>query len=149
MNIQEQFIDKYYGQSSRLPEELKKMLGSKRIELYGMADLNENFEFANTWVVLAEDTLTAFSDQKGKLIKLCEFEISKISSIKEKNSQSATIYEFLTADDMPPLLTLVFSGRQKIIMGHLKYLVELKMEGVEHNKPEEWNPDDEYQKAIL
>jgi len=149
MNIQEQFIDKYYGQSSRLPEELRRMLGSKMIEIYAMADLNENFEFANTWVILAEDTLTAFSDQNGKLVKLCEFEVSKISRIKEKTSQSATIYEFLTADDMPPLLTVIFSGRQKIIMGHLKYLVELKMEGIEHNKPEAWNPDDEYQKAIL
>lgn len=149
MNIQEQFIDKYYQQSSRLPEELRRMLGSKRIELYGMADLNEKFEFANTWVVLAEDALTAFSDQNGKLVKLCEFDVSKVSRVKEKTSQSATIYEFLTADDLPPLLTLVFSGRQKIIMGHLKYLVELKLEGIEHNKPEEWNPDDEYQKAIL
>ncbi|MCO4795504.1 MAG: ABC transporter ATP-binding protein [Bacteriovoracaceae bacterium] len=149
MNIQEKFIDKYYGQSTRLPEELKKMLGKKEVELYGMADLNEEFKFANTWVVLAEDNLIAFKDDNGKLIKLCEFEVSKISRVKEKVSQSATIYEFLTADDLPPLLTVVFSGRQKIIMGHLKYLVEMKMEGIEHNKPDEWNPDEEYQKAIL
>lgn len=149
MNINEKFIEKYYGQSARLPEEVRRSLGKQKIEIYGLVDLNEKFEFANTWVILADFKLVAFREVNQKLIKLCEFGVDKISRIKEKVSQSATIYEFLTSDDLPPLLTVVFSGRQKIIMGHLKYLVELEMEGIEHNKPAEWNPDEEYQKAIL
>jgi ATP-binding cassette, subfamily B, bacterial len=142
-------IGKYYEQDSTLPKSIKKNLLNVEIELYGLIDLNESMEFNNSWLVLGKKALYLFKEIENDYVLETKILITSISRIKEHQSLSSCTYEFLTADDMAPLLTLHFTGRQKIVLGHMKYLIENKMKGISYSKPDDWDPDNEYQKAIL
>ncbi|MBT7610798.1 MAG: ABC transporter ATP-binding protein [Bacteriovoracaceae bacterium] len=142
-------ISKYYEQESSLPKKIKENLLNIEIELYGLIDLNESMEFQSSWLVLGENTLYLFKKNGEEHVLDTKLLITSISRIKEHQSLSSSKYEFLTADDMPPLLSVHFTGRQKIVLGHIKYLIETKMKSVKYNKPKDWNPDVEYQKAVL
>lgn len=143
------YIEKYYQQECLLPHSIKEKLKGKMIELYALVDMNHQMEFEDSWLVLVEDALIHFTRKERGFEIEKEIKISSISRIKEHQSLSSFTYEFLTADDMPPLLTIHFTGRQKITMGNLKYLVDNKIDGIVHVKPRDWNPDDEYQKSLL
>ena len=146
MKNMNELIERYYSQDASLPQYVREKLGNETIELYGIADLNVEMKFQHTWVILCEDKIVIFeeNDLVGRNIL-----ISRIIKVRERSSLSSTTYSFLEADDKLPLLTLHFSGRQKVLMGHLKYLLETKIKGHDHQRPEKWNPDEEYQKAIL
>ena len=145
----EKYIEKYYQQELCLPLEIKEMFDVGEIELYGLVDLNHSMDFETSWLVLSKNNLHWFIQENGKYVSKVEVDIKSISRVKEHQSLSSYTYEFLTADDLAPLLTVHFTGRQKVTLGHLNYLVKNKMEGVNHVKPIDWNPDEEYQKSLL
>jgi len=130
-----QFLQQIYAQSGELPQELLALLGQEfgAIEHYSLADIQlinkapKELKFVEIWCVLTEKAVLIFEEinQHWQLTK--KLPMQKISKIKELGNLSYYTLIFTTADDCPPLATLRYSGRQKINMDNLKYLIEQKI----------------------
>lgn len=153
VNLRKQFITKYLGQRDKLPGDAKKYAEEQdpkgKIELYAMADLTDDLMFGETWLILSTNRLTIVEKTGDRYVLEGSFPTGNISKIKELPSLSCTTFLFLTADDLPPLAKVRFTLRQKIIMGHVKYLLEGKIKEKETHLLKDLNPDEEYAKAIL
>lgn len=132
-------LKKYFGQEEKLPESIRKKI-NERIILYAFSDLNSSFHFSGSWIVVTE---TRFYLIHGKSLEIeKDFAIDQISRVIERKSFNGFRLKVLTADDLPPLLELFYTGKQKVMMGKLKFLLEKKVKG--ENLAFEINPDKEY-----
>ncbi len=120
----------------------------ERVSVYSHMDLNADFEFCGRWIALVGNVLFLIEENEFGFEELERFNIDKISKIKEISSISCTTYVFLTADDLPPLATVHFTHRQKVSMGHVKYLVE-KLKDDKEIVSLDFDPHEEYANAII
>lgn len=142
------FFDTYIGQGHQLPQGVKDLVEEK-IDLYAFVDLNAKLQFCEQWVVLTEKNLIVFQGSSGRYKKQTAFCLSKLAKIKEVNSLSSTSLILIEADDLPALLVLRYTHRQKIILGHLKYLLESKIENDQMVFSADFDADVEYQQSVL
>jgi ATP-binding cassette subfamily B protein len=147
------FINHHLGQKERLPREVKGLilqeLGDEPISLYALVDLDDQLNFCERWVVLTTNHLVLAEFQHGAYRLNTSFKLGRIIDLKEINSLSCTSFVLLEGHDQAPLMTLRFTHRQKIIMGHLKYLLEVRMKKEEAQLESMIDPDEEYQKAVM
>ncbi|OUR99841.1 hypothetical protein A9Q84_02090 [Halobacteriovorax marinus] len=137
-------LKKYFGQEEKLPEIVREQI-SEEIILYAYSDLNNSFHFSGSWIVVTE---TRFYLVHGKSLKLeKDFAINKISRVIERKSSNGFRLKILTADDLPPLLEVYYTGKQKVMMGKIKFLLEKKVKG--ENLAFDINPDKEYHSNAL
>lgn len=156
LNRKRQFIKTHLQQAGGLPGEVRKLLDrmedSPRIELYGLSDLDEGLKFQEAWVILTKKNLFIIKSEggDGSRVKMeVRVPLERISEIKEIPSLSCTTFICLTSNDLPPVATWRFTQRQKIIMGHLKYLLEEKIKDQDFQFESEVNADEEYANSVL
>ncbi|MFT6068511.1 MAG: ATP-binding cassette subfamily B protein [Bacteriovoracaceae bacterium] len=153
LNRKQQFIKTHLRQEGGLPKEVKslleKMEANPRIELYGLSDLNENLLFQEAWVVLTKKNLFIVKRDEDSLKIKVRVPIERICSIIENSSLSCSTLICLTSNDLPPVATWRFTQRQKIIMGHLKYVIEEKIKNVEFQMDAGIDADEEYADSVL
>lgn len=140
------YIKQYYQQSHRLPQEIKQAVNLKTNEdvfFYAHYDLDENFKFANGWVILTDSFLV---QAVGNEIKHT-ISFDEIAKVVEVSATSCSSLSFVKADDLPALTTLRFTHRQKVNLSQLKYLVEGKIE--KNDNIHEFDPDEQYAQALL
>ncbi len=153
LNRKQQFIKTHLRQEGGLPKEVKtlleKMEVDPRIELYGLSDLNENLLFHEAWVVLTKKNLFIVKRDEDSLKIEVRVPLERISDIIENSSLSCSTLICLTSNDLPPVATWRFTQRQKIIMGHLKYVIEEKIKNAEFQMDEGSDADEEYADSVL
>ncbi|MBT5096021.1 MAG: ABC transporter ATP-binding protein [Halobacteriovoraceae bacterium] len=151
------FIEKYLVQKGSLPQEVKILVSPNRpvakIELYALADLDETLRLAKTWVVLTAEHLYLVPEvETGNETQYtieCTIPLSKMVKVTEVGSLGCTTMSFLQSDDLPPLGVISFTARQKIIMGHLKYVLEQRMKENSYIEGIDFDADKEYADALL
>lgn len=151
-NLKFEYIEKYLKQKSKLPQDVRELVlrqeKNSEIKLYAFSDLDENLKFRGSWLVLTPDFLYLILEENREYKLKSKIKIAEIKSIKEVEAVSCTTLLFLASDDVKPLISVSYTHRQKIIMGHLKYVVEEKIEdGVYGNSS--FDADTEYVNAIL
>ncbi|MBK24059.1 MAG: ABC transporter [Halobacteriovorax sp.] len=155
LNRKQQFIKTHLRQEGGLPKEVKKLLErmeeDPRIQLYGLSDLDERLKFQEAWVILTKKNLFIVKrhGEEERLKIEVRVPIERISDIKENSSLSCSTFICLTSNDLPPVATWRFTQRQKIIMGHLKYLIEEKIKDQEYQVDPGVNADEEYVNSVL
>ena len=155
LNRKQQFIKTHLRQEGGLPEEVKKLLDrmeeDPRIELYGLSGLDEKLKFQEAWVILTKKNLFIVKrNQDDERLKIeVRVPLERISEVKESPSLSCTNFICLTSNDLPPVATWRFTQRQKIIMGHLKYILEEKIKNLEFQMETGLNADEEYANSVL
>ncbi|MBL6990282.1 MAG: ATP-binding cassette domain-containing protein [Bacteriovoracaceae bacterium] len=147
--IKKEYIEKFLQQDSSLPKEVRSLIEhTEEIILYGLCDLSHDYKLEHSWIILTHKSIFVASIDHNDNYKIdLQVAINRIQKVKEVTSLSATTYLFLTSDDMSPLMSVRFTNRQKIIMGHIKYLVE-QMIG-EGDVDPTFDADVEYGNAIL
>jgi ATP-binding cassette subfamily B protein len=153
LNRKQQFIKTHLRQEGGLPKGvrslLEKMEEDPRIELYGLSDLDENLMFQESWVVLTKVNLFIVKRTIESLKIEVRVPLERISDIKENSSLSCSTLICLTSNDLPPVATWRFTQRQKIIMGHLKYVIEEKIKNQEFQMDAGVDADEEYADSVL
>ena len=143
-----QFFEKYTCQEGLLPESLKRFYDDQDLILYGLVDLDSSFKFQEAWLILLKERIVLYKMTSEGYRQKSEILLSDVLEIDEKKSLSSSAYIFWGREQSAPLLTIRFTGRQKIIMGHIKYLIENSKES-EGRIEISLNADNEYQKAVL
>jgi ATP-binding cassette subfamily B protein len=126
-------IEKHLLQSERLPLALEKKV-SEDIVLYGHYDLDKNLLFKKHWIVLSAKNLWLFEEENSNLIGIIPLESISRTVVKRKGSFEEL--KFLTADDMAPLAKVHYTGKQKNMIGQIKWFVDEHIKGNEHP---DWN----------
>jgi ATP-binding cassette subfamily B protein len=147
-------LEKYTDQESILPKEIRKQLtslGEGNIVLYAFADLNDLQMFSENWIVLTEKKLLKFTKESSKYVRDVEIALSKVVRVVEKQGLSCFNLCFIESDDKPPLLILNYTHRQKIGLGHIKYLIDNKKEENEElwNEVKQKKADVIYEESVL
>ena len=76
------YIKQYYQQSHRLPQEIKQAVNLETNEdvfFYAYYDLDENFKFANGWVILTDFRVQAVGNEIKRTISFNE--IAKVVEV--------------------------------------------------------------------
>lgn len=153
LNRKQQFIKFHLRQEGGLPKEVKNLLEKMevdpRIELYGLSDLNKDLLFQEAWVILTKKNLFIVKRDEDSLKIEVRVPLERISSIIENSSLSCSTLICLTSNDLPPVATWRFTQRQKIIMGHLKYVIEEKIKDDEFQMDAGVDADEEYADSVL
>ncbi len=131
MNIEleqnKKFINRYLGQKEALPLEARELLASEdkgSILLYSLIDLDDQLKFCEHWLIITDGFITIMAERNEQFLILKRFELSKIAQVKELRSLSCSSLIFIEAHDKEALAKVQFTHRQKVIMGHIKFLCE-------------------------
>ena len=131
MNIQNEqtkkFINRYLGQRDALPATAKELLATEdkgRILLYSLIDLDEQLKFCEHWLIITESYVTIMAERSGSFLITSRFELNRIAEVREQRSLSCSSLIFIEAHDKKALARVQFTHRQKVIMGHIKFLCE-------------------------
>jgi ATP-binding cassette subfamily B protein len=149
----EKFIKRNLGQRSLLPNEAKELIINAdlgEILLYAFIDLDRNLKFHESWIVLTEVNIVILDVNDESQFSIQRFfNQSLISDIKEVRSLSCTSLIFIAAHDEAALARINFTHRQKIIMGHIKYLCKNWEREKSRASLRSLDADTEYQKAVM
>ncbi len=122
----QKMLEKYYGQKSKLPSKVVELV-NKKIVFYALSDLDTQFNFFDSWVILTNKNLFLVTEQSDKTNEsMTIIDINQISRIAVSKHLSFTSYIFVQTDDDLPLGKISFSNRQQSNMAQLKYLIEKK-----------------------
>ncbi len=125
-------FEKYIDQQSKLPqiirEQVSKRCSNEKIQLYGYFDLSQKLKSTQGWLVLTNEHIFIFEDGNENV-----FKISELSSIKEVHSLSCTTLFFMKASDMPPLGSIRFGHRQKVMFEQIKHVIECKIKDKDYH----------------
>ena len=148
----EQFISKYLGQKDRLPQTVQDLCDhelKEPIDLYALVDLDDDLKFCEKWFVLTQNKLALITFKNGvyEFEKTCD--LTRVAEIRELNSLSCNSFVLIEAHDLPPLMTVRFTQRQKIIMGHMKYIIETRKKEEDTLSHREYDADRAYQESIM
>ncbi len=145
-------ITQLLGQEDKLPTSIKELVNithpDRRIELYALSDLSDDFQLVSRWILLCEDQIIVARTDNNEAIIDLSFRVAQVKRIKELKSASCSALFFLDDKDNS-LLQMRFTSRQKIVMGHLQYLVEEKIKNADFNTDSLIDADEEYLKAVL
>ena len=96
-------------QTAELPHSIREKLKGEEVILYAVVDLDHEFKFAEYWLVLCPKKVILVKGDSFQIILL-----DQIARIKETNSLTCTTFNFIASDDLPALLSVRFTRRQKI-----------------------------------
>lgn len=146
---EKKIIQKYLQQDVAIPDEVKGFLTDDKIMLYALSDLDEEYKFSNSWLVLTAKALKCICYVDGSYRVTNDIPLELIVKVKEVEGLSLITYVFISADDMPPLLTVRFTARQKIMMSNLKYVVSSLIDEKDETSFDSLDADSEYVKAMI
>ncbi len=147
------FIKRYLNQEVKLHEEAKELITKHelgKITLYALIDLNDQLKLENSWLILTNTHVVTITGSTERSFSIANsFMLSEISDIREVRSLSCTSLVFMSAGKSKALAKFQFTHRQKVIMGHIKYLCENWEREKSRESVTGLNADEEYQKAIM
>jgi ATP-binding cassette subfamily B protein len=126
-------IEKHLLQSEKLPLTIEKKV-SEEIVLYGHYDLDKNLLFKKHWIVLSAKNLWLFEEETSKNLAIIPLE--SISRTVTSRKGSFEELKFLTADDCAPIAKLHYTGKQKAMIGQIKWFVDEFIKGADQPS---WN----------
>ena len=121
-------------QPSQLPAFLRQRIerdwGDSPVQMYALADLNDELAFAETWVVLgAHHVAVARQGETGPEPVITYFERSEISGLSTEDGLSCRTLRILGGSDAPPLAVLRFTLRQRRSVEAFAFVLEQALEG--------------------
>lgn len=137
---------KYLGQSERLPEFIKNQIKEK-IVLYSFIDLDEQNRKCEQWLIVGEKNIFLASESL-KFAEWIMVGINDIAEIKETTGLSNTGLVFIKAHDLPPLLRVSATLRQKTMLGQIKFYLDEILKDEIHQGWNFKNADEQYQKTL-
>ncbi len=126
-------IDRYTGQPSRLPRELRDRIERRWGEpvlLYALADLDAGMRLSRNWVVLGPAELAVVSETESGL-EWSMFARTKIHGVESRPGLSCHVLTLLGPPDEPPLSVLRFTNRQRQAMENIQFALEQALEGLD------------------
>lgn len=121
-------IEKHLLQSEKLPLTISTKV-SEDIVLYGHYDLDNNLLFKKHWIVLSASKVWLFEEENSNLLGIIPLE--SVSRTVTKRKGSFEELKFLTADDCAPLANLHYTGKQKAMIGQIKWFVDEFIKGAD------------------
>lgn len=127
-------ISRYIGQPTQLPADLRAQLKSawrgERVELYAMADLDDELTLAESWLVLGQTRLalaTANGDHDQWSIR--SVMRRDVGAIRETSGLSANSLHLLRAQDGELLLSARFTHRQRGAFENIRFVFDEELAG--------------------
>lgn len=117
-------IEKFYKQEGCLPKKIETIVTdvkNHKIMIYALSDMNEDYQFHEKWIVLTTKSLFVFEDNQRDYNEIALQEISDIRLTTAPSCQTITL---IKGHDMPALLKMRYTGRQKVVFDQIKFLLE-------------------------
>ena len=141
-------VQQYADQPAQLPKAIRLAVeersGEASVQLFALADLDADYQFARTWVVLTEDVLHLLRGEQEPSIQ--SIPIKRITKIEEQPLLSGTVLRFLAERDEAPLAVLRHTHRQRGPLAAIRFLVADRIEGGDAVPTED--PEEVYNEAI-
>jgi ATP-binding cassette subfamily B protein len=142
-------IRRYTNQPVQMPARLRDRIeaawGDRPVQLYALADLNEQMALDRTWVAIGPVQVAVATEANGKPEAIRSFERSQVKSVRETPGLSCTVMTILAAPDEPALAVLRYTHRQRRAMENVKFVLQ---EGIAGNTVEPGDPDEAYAKSV-
>ncbi len=123
---------RYLGQAATLPHAVRERVttawSGEPIVAYALADLDQELNFANHWLLLGETKAAVASERDGQ-VKLAVFERKSISGVSVEPGLSCRVLRLHAADGAAPLAELYFTQRQRRSIESLAFVLEQALEG--------------------
>jgi len=140
----QQIIERYLAQPSRLPEGVR-LQGESALEgpvrLYAMVDLGENMALTERWVLLGDSRVAVV----GPTGAVRSFERDAVRAVREDAGLSSTLLHVLGADGEAPLAELRYTHRQRRAVENIRFVLEQQLEG---RSVDAGHADTEYASAV-
>ena len=118
-------IEKHLLQKNKIPQSIEEKI-EENIIIYALFDLNEELKYEKRWIVLTESNVQIFKDEDSELIFKKSYQ--SISKVKNERFTSFETLKILAADDLPPVATIFYTGKQRIMMGQIHWYLSEKVE---------------------
>ena len=109
--LDQQIVERYLSQPSRLPAEVRRraqsVLGGP-VRLYALVDLDDELRLTEQWLVLGDENVVSLSPH-GRIHR---FERGTVRAIRDEPGLSATFLHILGEPGEPPLAELRDTHRQ-------------------------------------
>ena len=131
-HLDDHIIERYTGQPTRLPAELRRQIEhawqGAPVQLYALADLDQSLRLAETWLVLGPRHIAvARRDREGWQIKTVQR--SEIEAVREAPGLSANTLTILGAPGEPALALVRYTHRQRRTFESIRFVLEEQLAG--------------------
>lgn len=142
-------VRRYTDQPDQLPGDLRALIeeawSGEPVLLYGLADLDAQMQFAETWIALGASSIAlAKKGERGWAVH--HFDRSRVTGVRETPGLSGAVVTFLGAPDEPALGVLRFTHRQRRAIENIKFVVEDAIDGA--NRDVVVDADQEYAASV-
>ena len=130
--LDDHIIERYTAQPTRLPAELRRQIEhawqGAPVQLYGLADLDQNLLLTETWFALGPKHLAvAKRDSEGWDVR--SIERSRIEAVREAPGLSANTLTILGAPGEPALALVRYTHRQRRAFENIRFVLEEQIQG--------------------
>jgi ATP-binding cassette subfamily B protein len=141
-------IQRYTEQPEVLPRDLRARIEAswdgEPVQLYALADLDDELQLAHTWVTLGPSFVTMASERAGA--EPVTIERSRIRELRTAPGMSCNVLLLLGPPDEPALALLRYTQRQRRGMENLIFVLEQALAG---RDVETGEPDEEYVESLV
>ena len=149
-DLDRRIIRRYTDQPDRLPPAVRAALESEMdgapVQLYALADLDENLQLSEGWLALGPDRLVLAKLRRGAL-DLRRVPRDRVQAVKLEPGLSCNTLRILGEPGEAALLRVRFTHRQRRAMENLQFVLEQALEGSTVPVPEE-GADAVYAEAV-
>ena len=142
-----EIVRRYTEQPERLPSELRERIeshwGGEPVQLYALADLDEELMLARTWVALGPTRLAVCDEKSGAIRNV---DRARIQELRAAPGLSCNLLMVMGRPDQPALAVLRYTQRQRRAMEGLVFVLEQALEG---RDVETGRADDEYVESLV
>lgn len=138
---------KYLGQKEKLPEKIRREI-NESIILYSFIDLDDQKKKSDQWLIVGEKHIFR-ADETNNSHSWDKVLISDVAEVKESSGLSTVGLSFIKAHDLPPLLKISATLRQKSMLGQIKFYLDEILKDESHQGWSIKNADEQYQKTLI
>jgi ATP-binding cassette subfamily B protein len=148
--LDQAIVARYAKQPARLPPDLRREIETRwdgaPVQLYALADLDQSFRLAESWVALGPTHLAVARPAGGASAwSILDLDPSRLTAIRESPGLSATTLSLLAEPGDPPLAVLRYTHRQRGAFESLRFVVEERIKRRTSPLPD---PDTAYAEAV-
>src|SRR5688572_17469741 len=133
MNQDQQIISRYIGQPASLPAELRARIerewGNEPVQLYAMADLDENLRLGESWLALGPRHLAFARCITEGVWDIDNVPRSEIGAVDEAPGLSANRLTLLGGSADDPLVTVRYTQRQRGAFENIRFVLDEALQG--------------------
>ncbi len=128
-------IKRYTNQPDGIPrslrDEIERRWQGRPIQLYALADLNASMNLCETWIALGPQEIAIARTREGQELEITSFRRSQIRDVRLTPALSCNTFTVLGEPDLPAMMRVRFTHRQRRAMENLQFVLEQQLEGRE------------------